>query len=259
MVHSPPEAGDTDLARGRSDRVRMLLLQARRPDDPMREHEHRCFVEQTGLPPERIVCHDLSAGPPRVRMLSQFDALTVGGSADFYVSRGNLPDFRGLLDFLGEVTQKGFATFASCFGYQSIVRALGGEIVRDEENAEVGSFELSLTAEGRSDPLLGTLPDRFVAQLGHRERATGHPPGLPNLVSSERSPFQALRVPGRPIWATQFHPELTRRTNTDRFLHYMKEYAPDVGPGETEAALSRFRDSDEASRLMPRFLDLVFG
>ena len=72
--------------------VRMLLLQARRSADPMREHEHRCFVSRAGLPAANVIPHDLCDGPPSPASLSRYDALTVGGSGEYYVSRGNLPD-----------------------------------------------------------------------------------------------------------------------------------------------------------------------
>ena len=122
----------------------------------------------------------------------------------------------------------------------------------DPDNGEVGSFELELTEAGAADPLFGALPRRFIAQMGHLDRATALPPGLPNLAASARSPFQALRVPGSPIWATQFHPELDRRANHERYMAYIERY----GGGERDAEY-RALPSPHASGLLPRFLGLV--
>ena len=77
---------------------------------------------------------------------------------------------------------------------ERLVRALDGEVIHDPDNTEVGTYELTLTAEGRADELFGGLPDRFLAQMGHKERAFRYPAGIPNLASSERSPLQALPV-----------------------------------------------------------------
>jgi GMP synthase (glutamine-hydrolysing) len=236
----------------------ILLLQARLPDDPMREHEHRCFVDRTGLPAECILSHDLCEGPPSIVDLERYDALSVGGSGAFYVSRGNLPQFDAYLDFLREAVERGHPTFASCFGYQSIVRALGGELVHDPSRAEVGTFELTLTGHGRSDPLFGGLPDRLMAQMGHKDRASLPAPGTLNLASSERCTYQALRVPSKPIWATQFHPELDRETNLDRFRRYMADYGPERQE-DLQEAFDRFKESPEASGLLRRFLEQIFG
>jgi GMP synthase (glutamine-hydrolysing) len=182
----------------------------------------------------------------------------VGGSGDYYVSRGNLPYFGAFLDLLREVAEAGHPTFASCFGYQSLVEALGGEIIFDAANTEVGTYPLTLTGEGRADDLFGSLPDRFNAQLGRKDRAVAHPEGVPNLATSQASPHQALRIPKKPIWASQFHPELDRTANEDRYRHYLDGYAPHMSSEEQAAALEQFHESPEASGLLRRFVELVF-
>jgi len=236
---------------------KILLLQARHADDPMAAHEHSCFVERAGLPAENVVSHDLCEGPPPLGLVRSYDGLMVGGSGDYYVSKGNLPDYDAYLDLLREVVVVGHPTFASCFGYQSLVVALGGQILFDPDNTEVGTYGLTLTVEGQADELFGGLPDSFDAQLGHKDRAIRYPEAIPNLAASEASPFQALRVPGQPIWASQFHPELDRETNADRFRHYLEGYAHHMSTAERHAALDRFRASPEASGLLERFLEVA--
>ena len=234
------------------------MLQARLPDDPMTEHERDCFVTRTGLPRESIVTHQLHDGAPSIERVLDHDGLMIGGSGDYYVSKEDLPCFPAFLDLLREIVKRGHPTFASCFGFQSIVRALGGELVHDPSSAEVGTFELTLSEPGKADPLFGELPVRFHAQMGHQDHAARFADGMLNLASSERCRYQVLRVPDRPIWATQFHPELDRATNLDRFRRYFAEYGPKTGKtrAQTEAG---FLDSPETSDLLSRFLSLVFG
>jgi GMP synthase (glutamine-hydrolysing) len=239
--------------------LRILLLQAREEDDPMREEEVLSFAEKSGLTPEQFIQHDLLAGPPELDRILDLDALMVGGSGDYYVSKGNLPGFDQLLGVLGEVAAAGHPTFASCFGFQLLTVALGGEIVNDPPSTEVGTYELELTDEGAHDPLLGRLPRRFLAQLGRKDRAARLVDGLPVLASSERSPIQAFRIPGQPVWATQFHPELDAKTNRARFLRYLDGYSMHMTGDERREALERFHESPETERLLPAFLELVFG
>jgi len=236
-----------------------LLMQARNADDPMAAHEHRCFVDQTGLPAGNVVVQDLCAGPPSLAEVRGYDALMVGGSGDYYVSKRNLPAFDEQLEVLAEVVNAGHPTFASCFGFQLLTVALGGEIEYDPSSTEVGTYELQLTAAGAADTLLGSLPPRFMAQLGRKDRAARLPDGVSNLASSERSPHQAFRVPGQPVWATQFHPELDARTNKDRFMRYLDGYSLHMSPEEKREALSRFHESPETAALLPAFLRLIFG
>ncbi len=237
---------------------KVLLLQARTEDDPVRGEERRSFAAKTGLPLESIVPHDLLRGPPTLSKVRRLDALMIGGSGEFYVSKGDLPHFEAVLGLLREVVETGHPMFASCFGFQLLVEALGGEIVHDPGSAEVGTLELRLTEEGARDELLGALPPRFAAQMGRKDRAERLPEGFVRLAESDRNRFQAFRVPRAPIWATQFHPELDEVTNRGRFLRYMDGYAGSMSPEEVEETLARFLPSPATAAILPRFLKLVF-
>lgn len=237
----------------------VLLLQARDVDDPMLEAERRDFAHHTGLEVERIVPHDLLSGPPTLDEVRRYDVLMVGGSGDYYVSKRNLPQLEGTLDLLRRVVDVGHPTFASCFGFQLLVEALGGEVVHDPERTEVGTYEVALTEAGKADALFGGLPERFPAQMGRKDRAARLPDGLLHLASSELCRYHALRVPDRPIWATQFHPELDRQRNLARFRRYLASYSASMSEDERKRAFERFEESPEAGRLLPRFLEHVFG
>ncbi len=238
---------------------RLLLLQAREPGDPVRQEEHLAFVQKTRLPFDAIATHDLLQGPPSWAKVRQFDGLLVGGSGEFNVSDASLPHMDETLDFMRQVVSEGVPMFASCFGFQLLVQALGGTIVRDEARAEVGTFQVCLTSEGQRDELFSRLPTCFLAQLGHKERAETWPPHVIHLAYSERSRYQALRIPGQPIWATQFHPELDRETNLQRFQRYEELYIQTFGPQGYQAILRHFRESPHTEDLLANFVALVFG
>jgi len=205
----------------------------------VRGGEARQFAARLGVPESAVRTWDLLEGPPGLSELETYDALLVGGAGEYDVSKGNLPHLAATLDLLRRVVETGFPTFASCFGFQLLVAALGGEVVRDEENAEVGAAWVCLTEAGKQDELFGALPECFWVQAGHKDRASRMPEGVLNLAYSEKAPFQALRVPGKPIWATQFHPELTEEDTFRRFQRYAAVYAPDLTDEEIRARLSR--------------------
>lgn len=218
----------------------------------MLEQERECFARRLRLPREEIAPHNLVAGPPRLDETRRSSAVLVGGSGDYLVSKGNLPFFAETLEFLRRLVAADHPTFASCFGFQCLVEALGGRIVYDPESAEVGTFEVTLTDEGRADDLLGHLPPAFAAQQGHKDRAAELPPGAIHLASSRLSPYQAFRLRDHRIWATQFHPELDRETNEERYQRYLEHYRGEVafgGDGET----ATFRDSPESEALLRAF------
>lgn len=237
--------------------MRVLLLQAREPTDPVLREERLAFASKAGLPVTSFVPYDLLQGPPAVAEVLAADALMVGGSGHYYVSRRDLPGFDGLMDMLRHVVSAGHPVFASCFGFQLMTVALGGEIVHDREGTEVGTYEVRLTDDGLRDELLGSLPPRFNAQLGRKDRASRLPAGVTHLASSERAPYQAMRVPGKPIWATQFHPELSVTENRARFYRYLSGYGAEGDISAQQEILRRFSESTATQPLIPRFLKLI--
>lgn len=237
---------------------KILLLQVRNPGDPVRSEERQSFAHKARLDLDYITPWDLLTGPPSMPEVKKHDALMVGGSGDYYVSKQNLPHFPAVMALLQDVVAHNHPTFASCFGFQLLVKALGGEIIYDAEQMEVGTYLLTLTPQGQRDEVLGTLPIRFKAQLGRKDRATIIPKESIHLASSGRCLFQAIRWPGQPIWATQFHPELSGEENRFRFKRYLNGYASVMSDEERKKALERFTDSPETETLMARFLKVVF-
>lgn len=239
-------------------RPSILLLQARHADDAAKDEERASFAEMAGLELQQIVPLDLLTETPTLERVRDHNALMVGGSGAYYVTKGNLPGFQEVLVLLRQVVDVGHPTFASCFGFQLMVEALGGRVVNDPANMEVGTYQLRLTAAGQQDELFSYLPAKFQAQLGHKDRADSLPPGTLNLAASESVTFQALRVPNKPIWATQFHPELTKEENLKRFNRYLDGYASLMSQEEMQETLARFAHSPESNELLRRFLATVF-
>lgn len=110
--------------------ARLLLLQVRNPDDPIREHEVSCFSRALGTGNGQLQIFDLLAGAPSPAQLDAVDVVLIGGSGDYSVVRGGawLP---AALEAMVGLYESGKPTFASCWGFQALARALGGEVVTD--------------------------------------------------------------------------------------------------------------------------------
>ena len=236
--------------------LRFALLQARSPQDPARDEEHAAFAARLSLPPQAIRAVDIFTQPLDQALLDGTDVLLVGGAGEYSVL-DDLPPIHRFIDFLGEAAAQGRPTFASCFGFQALVLALGGEVISAPDRAEVGSYTLWRTPEASDDPLFGTLPDTFIAQLGHKDQASRLPDAVLNLASSERTVYQALRVRGAPVYATQFHPELTWLDNRRRFERYMPIYGKLFGEAEAQERLDSHTPGPESNTLIARFVDEI--
>lgn len=207
--------------------VRFLLLQVRNPGDPMSGHEIECFERCFDLPTGRVEIFDLLSGAPTAAQIDAVDVVLLGGSGDYSVARGG-PWLPAALDAMAGLYEIGKPTFASCWGFQAMARAMGGEVVTDRSRAEVGVTWMQLTDAGLDDPVFGPLGRRFQALAGHEDHVVSLPNGAVLLASSERSENQAFHFPGKPIYCTQFHPELDKAGLVSRIAMY-PAYLPLAG------------------------------
>jgi GMP synthase (glutamine-hydrolysing) len=238
-------------------RLHYLLLQVRRADDPMRHHEVSAFATALHCPEDNLHVHDLLSSAPSMRDLDAVDAVLLGGSGDFSVAEGG-PWLEPALDAMRELYDDRRPTFASCWGFQALALALGGEVVTDMKRAEVGTHDLTLTEAGRDDPIFGPLGSPFPAQLGHQDIVDRLPPGAVRLASSRRVENQAFMFPDRPMYCTQFHPELSRALLMDRLVSYPK-YVESVVGRSFEAFVDTCRETPGTEQLLSRFARLVLG
>ena len=140
-----------------------------------------------------------------------------------------------------------------------MARAMGGVVVTDLSRAEVGSLEVTLTAEGQDDPVFGGLPRQFLAQLGHQDIVVELPADAILLASSERVMHQAFRFRDLPIYCTQFHPELNRAALLERVAAYPEYPQRILGVGIETFCRDHCAETPEADSLLGRFIDHVFS
>ncbi len=198
---------------------KFLLVQVRDQDDPMLGQEVDCFSDSLKCDPAQITVFDLLSGCPTIEYLSRFDIVLLGGSGDYSVAEGGewLPP---ALQAMRKLYDLGIPTFGSCWGFQAMAAALGGEVITDMSRAELGTVEVCLTDEGLADPLFGCLENCFLAPMGHQDCVIKLPPNSIRMASSHKVQNQAFKIAGKPIYGTQFHPELNRSSLIERVKAY---------------------------------------
>jgi GMP synthase (glutamine-hydrolysing) len=250
--------------------LRYLLLQTRNAGDPMAAQEVRCFARALGCEIAAIEVFDLLGAAPTMEKLRQPDVLLLGGSGHYSAAEAPVSSEPGrlaprvspwlvrALETMRGIHYLAKPTFASCWGFQAMARAMGGRCIHDLPSAEIGTIELMLTPEGREDPLFRQLPSKFVAQAGHEDHVVQLPADAVLLASSPRVPEQAFRFTDRPIYCTQFHPELDRATMRDRVLQY-PEYVARIARVSFDEFMRGVEETPEANSLLRRFVELVFS
>ena len=239
------------------DPLRYLLLQARDLDDPMRPQEVGCFTRALQCAPEQIRPFDLLNGRPSHRQWDAVDMVLLGGSGDYSVAQGG-PWLERVLDTMRDLHARSKPTFASCWGFQAMTKALGGDVVTDLARAELGTLKLRLTEAGEHDPLFGVLGPTPLVHMGHQDIVDRLPADAVLLASTDRVENQAFRFAGKPIYCTQFHPELTVKGMTERLQAY-PEYVAKIAGMPLEAFLQTLAETPETNALLRRFVQQVFS
>ena len=231
--------------------MRSLLISLRDPEDPMAEQELRCFQGPTGLADlQKVHARDtvLDHG-----LLASADTFFFGGSGAYSVLDRH-GWVRGMLDFLVRVVDARKPAWASCFGFQGLALALGGEVNRDDARQELGCFLID-RVPGLPDRVFDAAPPTFYAQLGHHDHVDVLPAGVTLLATGRAIRNQAFKVDGAPFWATQFHPELRKSTTMERWNYYRQHYAgsPEIA-ARIDQRMEEAPDTPEAEAILRRFV-----
>jgi GMP synthase (glutamine-hydrolysing) len=145
--------------------------------------------------------------------------------------------------------------FASCLGFQAAVEALGGKVIVDKANLEMGTYPMRLTDAARNDLLFHDIPDGFWAVSGHKERAKVMPEDAVLLAFSERCPYNAFKIPGKPFYGFQFHPEVDVHDLAARIRRYYDRYLDDEG--QLDEILNSLQETEISNELIGKFVDRI--
>ncbi len=237
--------------------LRYLLLQIRDVNDPIGPQEVACFAKALDCKTENIVTLDLLSERLTTTKLDAVDAVLIGGSGN-YSAAGESPWLEDVFADLRLLSETRKPTFASCWGFQAIARALGGRCIHDPDHAELGTIEMRLTEAGLADPLFGELGEVFLGLAGHEDHVVELPPDAILLASSELVAQQAFKLAEAPIYCTQFHPELELGTYLERVAAY-PQYVNKIACTTLEAFAKHCQDTPQSRQLLKRFAQFVAG
>ena len=192
--------------------MKPFLLLAVRADDAAADNEYESFLACARLREHDLRRHRLEQRPLGNVDLRDWSGIFLGGGpfnasdppgSKSPVQRRVEADLRGLFE---QVIRADFPFLGACYAIGTLGDHQGAEV--DRRYAEpIGAVPVTLTREGRRDPLLRGLPATFDAFVGHKEAISRLPDHAVLLASSPTCPVQAFRV-GSAVYATQFHPEL---------------------------------------------------
>jgi GMP synthase (glutamine-hydrolysing) len=159
------------------------------------------------------------------------------------------------VELINEAIERNIPMLGICLGAQLIAKALGAKVTKNPVK-EIGWYDLALSAEGKSDPVLGHLKESERIFQWHGD-TFDVPDGAVHLASSVSCRNQAFRY-GANVYGFQFHLEVDTPL-IKRWLEvpvHLREL--ETVRGEIDPAVI----ADETPRYIGRsseLSDLVFG
>ncbi|WP_426594852.1 glutamine amidotransferase [Cellulomonas sp. McL0617] len=238
--------------------MKPFLLLSSRAEDLAADGEHAAFLRFARLRSDELERVRMEAAPFLPVSLERYSGVIVGGSPydastpeqdKSSAQRRVEAEMSTLLD---DIVDRDFPFLGACYGVGTLGLHQGAVI--DRTYAEpISAVTITLTDEGRADPLLHGLPSSFDAFVGHKEACRVLPPHAVLLASSATCPVQMFRVREN-LYATQFHPELDLEGITTRIGVY-RDYGY-YRSKEYDEVVARVRSAvvSEPARILEAFV-----
>ena len=234
-----------------------LILQLR-PENDTSDSEFEAILKYSGLD-RKDVCRMRieTSGIPDLT-LDEYSAVIVGGSPfdistpedeKSTIQKKIEADFKQLLD---QIVTSDFPFLGACSG-SALLGSYLDTPISNLYAEPVGGAVISLTDEGKSDPLLWGFPDQIRVLLGHKEACDTTPVGATLLMGGAACPVQMFRI-GKNVYATQFHPEGDSEGFAIR-IHAYKDHGY-FQPEEVQQLIEAVSNEDTpyAQKILNRFV-----
>ncbi len=235
-----------------------LIIQLR-PEDVTSDNEFAKIKQYGGLGDGEVERLRIESNGLPDLDLDRYSAIIVGGSpfdistppAEKTAIQQQIESgFNRLFD---AILERDFPFLGCCSG-NGLLGNYCGVTISTKYGEPVGGVDISLTEEGRQDPLLQGFPDRIRVMLGHKEACDAVPDAAVLLLTGDACPVQMFRL-RRNIYATQFHPE----GDAAGFIVRIEAYKHHgYFPAHEAAELSdriRGEDTPEARLILKRFVE----
>lgn len=159
------------------------------------------------------VCDVIEYEDTSITNMSGYDGIILGGSprGDDIVDH-HLPYFQWIKTSETPI-------FGICAGHHITGKLYGAKLLRSVEK-EVGENYLSIQQE---DPIFKGFPRKFLVRQNHHDSIT-LPTDFLLLAQSENCSVSMMKHPSKPLYTTQFHPEVLNKGLILNFIEIAKGY-----------------------------------
>ena len=204
-----------------------------------------------GLPLDRFSVVSVYQGQV-LPSFSEVGAIIVTGSPAMVTDREVWSEYSAR--YLTDAVQQQIPVLGICYGHQLLAHALGGRVDFHPRGREIGTYDISLSEEGRQDLLFSTLGQSFPVHTTHSQTVTELPPGSLILAGNDFDPHHAVRF-SKLAWGMQFHPEF----DADIMRMYISERRQVLAEEglDVDGLLAGIKESREGASLLKGFAGII--
>jgi len=143
-----------------------------------------------------------------------------------------------------EVFSVGVPLLGICYGQQTMVAQLGGE-VSGSDHREFGRAQITLAQRSPLFEGLGDPGSQLQVWMSHGDRVDSLPGGFDVIASSPGAPFAAIADESRGLYGVQFHPEVM---HTPQGAAMLRNFTHEVAGCKGGWTMARFGSGIRRSR-----------
>ena len=138
-----------------------------------------------------------------------------------------------------EIFSMGIPILGICYGQQTMVEQLGGNVTNSEEK-EFGRAELNISDNCDLFNGIFALGEKKQVWMSHGDRVTKLPEAFKVVGSSKNAPYAAIADDNRKFYGLQFHPEVV---HTPEGAQIIKNFTHKISGCNGTWNMSSFKDS----------------
>ena len=178
-------------------------------------------------------------------ILDKNDAVIITGSHSMVTHEE--PWSLELENWLPKLIEDEVPLLAICYGHQLLAKSLGGVSGYHKNGMEIGTVEINLDENAKSDTIFSKLENSFKAHTIHSQTVLELPKNAIKLASNNHDSNHAFRV-GNCAWGVQFHPEFDKKVMN----YYISEVSKKKELNKEEL-LNKIDDTFVATSILKEF------
>lgn len=143
-----------------------------------------------------------------------------------------------------------------CYGHQLLAKAMDGVSGYHPNGMEIGTVDIVLNENAKTDKIFATLPNDFQVHTIHSQTVLKLPQNSTVLAENKHDKYHAIRV-GDSAWGVQFHPEYSTKVMCSYIEEVLKENS--ASQSEIQGLIATVKDTQYSAKVLKNFGEFILN